>query len=471
MGERYMFHIGTIKIAQNINQEMPAQQLSGVKNFQDTSSADGFFNILKNQIQSIEQATAAFSDKFDMLKNDSSVSAAVKEKSPYETANQDKPGEETVQAVGTTAEKAQKTSAQNQEKEARTYDEVKGSLAQKPGAEHESKKALDKDNDADARLRQKQKSKAKDEPDMYELHEGLHRMIDIIKGREQSETRNAKRTDQELNNFFRDLKTNSDPKVLKKTLDKLAALVEKLDAATQGASNREHLAATIAGTKDFLTRLKAALEKNQNQKNSAAADGNISVAKDLLGRIETMLEIVKGDNPYHRTGRDSQGNNDIFNFSHLKGDLSAKHADTPAQPKSGLFRENLDAIIQNAKVFVQDSRNGSFSLRLHPRELGSVNINLGLHDGVVHGKFLVNTQEARDLLLSNLELIKQQLQDAGISVGEFQVNVNDQRGRLLNGGDRDGITYIPPAEHAVEIESEYISNARPIHDGHINLVI
>ena len=466
-----MLHIGTVKIAQNINQEKPAQQLSGVKSFQDSLSSESFFSILKNQIQSIEQATDAFSDRLDTLKNDAPASAGGKETSPHEHVNQDKPRVDTFQAVGATTERAEKTPAQKQEKEPKPNDDVKGALTQKPFAEQESNKALNKDNDAGARVKQKQRLKVKDEPDMYELHEGLHRMMDIIKGREQSETRHAKHTAQELNNFFRDLKTGSDPKILKKTLDKIAVLIEKLDTGTSGAVNREHLAGTIAGIKDFLARLKSVLEKNQHEKNSSVPDGNVAVAKNLLGRIEAMLENMKGDNPYHRTGRDSQGNNDIFNFSHSKSDISAKRADTAAQPKSGLSREHLDAMIENARVFVKDSKNGSFSIRLHPRELGSVNINLGLNDGVVHGKFLVSTQEARDLLLNNLELIKQQLEDAGISVGEFQVNVNDQRGKLLNDGERDGIAFALPAEHAVEIESEYESNAKSYHDGLINLVI
>jgi hypothetical protein len=467
-----MLHIGTNKIAQNINPEMPAQQLPAVKSFRDSFSADSFFSILKNQIQTIEQSTAAFSEKSDMLKNDASVSAALRERSPYEPVSQDKPREDAYQAVGTTTEQTQKTSTHGQDREAKTNDDVKGSLAQKPAAETEPKKAVDKDTDAGARVKQKQKSKTKkDEPDMYELYEGLHRMMDIIKGREQSETRQEKQTAQELNNIFRDLKTGSDSKILKKTLDKITALVEKLEAGTRGAANGKHLAGAIAGIKDFLTRVKTVLERNHNQKNPSAADGTVSAARDLLGRIETLLESLKGDSPFHRTGRDSQGNNDIFNFGHIKNDLSTKHTDAPAQPKGGLFRENLDAIIQNARVFVQDNRNGSFSIRLHPRELGSLNINLGLHDGVVHGKFLVGTQEAKDLLLNNLELIKQQLQDAGISVGEFQVNVNGQRGKLLHDGDRDGIAFIPPAELSVEIESEYASNAKSYHDGHINLVI
>lgn len=471
MGDRYMLHIGTIKIAQNINQEMPAQQLPGVKSFQDSFSAESFFSILKNQVQSIEKDTAAFSDKFDMPKNDNSVSAAGKEKSVHEPVNQSSSTENSSQASSMAGDKAQKTAPQNQEKDTKLHDEVKGALAQKPGVEHEQKKVLDKDTEAGPRLKQKRKSKTKDEPVLYELYEGLHQMMDIFKGREKSEGRNVKLTAQDLNNFLRELKTSSDREMLKKTLDKLAALVEKLDTGAWGAAKRENLAGTIAGMKDFLTRLKAVLDKNQNQKNSAAAEGNISVAKDLLGRIESMMENVKGDNSYHRTGRDTQGNSDIFNFSHVKSDLSAKHADAPTQPKSFMFRENFDAIIQSAKVFVKDSRNGSFSVRLHPRELGSVNINLGLHDGIVHGKFLVNTQEAKDLLLNNLELIKQQLCEAGISVGEFQVNVNDQREKLLNDGDRDRVIFATPPEHAVEIESEFASNAISYHDGHINLVI
>jgi flagellar hook-length control protein FliK len=467
-----MMHIGTIKIAQNYNQEAPAQQMPGLKSFQDSSSAASFFGILKNQIQPGEQVTAAFSDKFDTLKNDNSVPMTVKEKSMHETVKQDNSKEDTVHAAGITAEQTQKAVSQNQAKETKTHDDVKGALAQKPGVEHEPKKVLDKDADAGARLKQKQKSKTTNEPDMHELYAGLNRMIDLIKGKEQSEVRNGKLTTQDLNIFPRDSKINSNHGMLKKTLDKLAALIDTFDAGKMGAAKREHLAGTIAGMKDFLTRLKAGQDKNHNQKHAAAPDMNISVVKDLLGRIELMLESIKGDNSHYRAGGDAHGNGDIFNFSHLKSDLSAKRTDiAPAQFKSSLFRENLDAIIQNAKVFVKDSRNGSFSVRLHPRELGSVNINLGLRDGIVHGKFLVNTQEAKDLLVNNLELIKQQLSEAGISVGEFQVNVNDQRGKLLDNSDKDRIVFLTPAEQAVEIESEYASNAKSYHDGHINVVI
>jgi flagellar hook-length control protein FliK len=133
--------------------------------------------------------------------------------------------------------------------------------------------------------------------------------------------------------------------------------------------------------------------------------------------------------------------------------------------------EHMNHIIDNARVVVRDSRNGSFSVRLYPRELGSMNVSLGLENGIVHGKFLVESPEARDLLMGSLDQIRQRLADSGIAVGEFRVDVNDRRGRRSGDAESEESYTVAPAQNREEIAVEYETNAKPYHDGHINLVI
>jgi flagellar hook-length control protein FliK len=141
-----------------------------------------------------------------------------------------------------------------------------------------------------------------------------------------------------------------------------------------------------------------------------------------------------------------------------------------AEGKSSAFMNNLRNIVNNAKVFVRDGKNGSFALKLYPPRLGSVNINIGLEQGIIQGKFLVENVEAKDLLMENINNIKEQLREAGISVGEFQVSVQDQRRNMLS--DRDGESYpLLQAETADDVAVEFEANSLMLHDGSVNLVI
>ena len=137
--------------------------------------------------------------------------------------------------------------------------------------------------------------------------------------------------------------------------------------------------------------------------------------------------------------------------------------------KNNHFNEQLQSIIQNAKVFVRDNRNGSFSIRLYPESLGRINVNLGLDKGIISGKFLVDTIETRELLVENISAIKEKLEEAGMSVGEFNVNVR---------GESEGWEYriqeedsAMKGEHNININNDYDINSTYIHDGEIDMII
>ncbi len=461
-----MLHLGDIKIAHNNNLAAVKEQ-QGAKSSHDFSSDVSFFSVLQSQVQASEQFPSVPLDKPESARNN--ITAATDDRAPREEAAMNSQKEETVQALGKAEEQGQKASAQVQGRESKNA-EVKNTMEKKPVPEQQGSH-IEKGTDAGARTRQKQKDRKAGDTDMHDLQESLHRMIDILKGKEQPEIRSIKASAQQIHDLLRDSKMNPDRGMLKKSLDKLASLIDGFTGKMQ-AGKSEHLAGSMAGIQDLVKKMKAGDDKNQARKHADVTEAAAPAVKDLLAKMESLFEGVKGDGSQQRSGTNDQGNSATFSFSTLKSDMTARQTDNAAvSPKNSIFRENLESIIQNAKVVVKDGRNGSFSVRLHPKELGSVNISLSLHEGIVRGKFLVETQEAKDLLAGSLDQIKQQLSDAGITVGEFQVDVNDQRGRLLYEREDDRVAFTTPVEKAVEIENSFASNTQAYHDGHINLVI
>lgn len=461
-----MLHSGDIKISHNNNLAVMPQQLQGVKTAHDSAPDAGFLAILKSQVLQTEQNSSMAAERPEPMRPNTPLQS--EDKAPREAANQNIHKEETAQAVGRAEEQTQKTAAQIQGKDAKSA-EAKNTAEKKPAPEQQGA-AIEKETDTGARIKQKQKQKKSGETELLELHESLHRMIDFLKGKEQHDIRPVKAAIQELHDLLRTSKQNPDRGLLKKSADRLAEAIGSF-AGKAHTGKHEHLAGSMAGMKELLKKVKTGGDdKNQNRRQEPL-ESIAPAAKDLLAKMESLLAGVKGDGAHQRSDSNDQGTGMLFTEGAMKSAASPRRSDAATQSMNTSFRENLENIIQNARVVVRDSRNGSFSVRLHPEELGTVNISLSLHEGVVRGSFLVETQEAKDMLTGNLDYIKQQLSDAGIAVGEFQVNVNSQREQLLQNRDGEQFVYLAPAKQSVEMESSFASQAQVLHDGRINLVI
>ena len=162
-----------------------------------------------------------------------------------------------------------------------------------------------------------------------------------------------------------------------------------------------------------------------------------------------------------------------FNYSSSKTDFSAKAGLDKIENAMKLpdFKENLQEIIDKAKITVRDNRNGAFTVRLNPQELGNVNVNLILENGVITGKFLVDNEDVKNILLNNLQELKYQLEEAGIEVGEFSVGVDSRHERELSSNIDE--TFVFPGSDSGEMvaASEIYNSAAEAHTGHINLII
>jgi len=149
---------------------------------------------------------------------------------------------------------------------------------------------------------------------------------------------------------------------------------------------------------------------------------------------------------------------------------AARHAQHAAAPqKAPLFDDQLQQLMQGAKMSVRDNRNATLSLRLHPESLGRMSVNLGLEAGTLVGRFLVENTDAKNALVEQLASVRNDLVEAGITVGEFQVDVRGQDPR--SAGERGYEQPVFIQRTGMEtVAGSYDGNAVRAHDGAIDVV-
>ncbi len=281
----------------------------------------------------------------------------------------------------------------------------------------------------------------------------------------------------------------------------LADLKEKLSDKNEFADNKQvknlfnKLRELIKTIDQDNGKFKIALNMSENKLSSIEFDLKKQIS-NLTEEIKKLIEkkpdnpaakiediVENKNNPTHKIIADfsnsekkeihnSRENQTNFSFQFSRKDQqSAEPVKNTAQlfSKNNLFDEQLNKIIGNAKLFIKDSSNGSFSIKLYPESLGKINVNLNLESGTIFGKFLVDNNEAKDVLLENMNIVKDRLQESGISVGEFQVNVRNNNASHNANDNNEFAMAMNDSDKLQANEYEIIS--RYTHNGEIDILI
>ncbi|MBN1531549.1 MAG: flagellar hook-length control protein FliK [Spirochaetes bacterium] len=254
---------------------------------------------------------------------------------------------------------------------------------------------------------------------------------------------------------------------LRQSLQQLKELINRIES-DRGKQNREQLPGrTMSQLQMLLRHLTAAQEKGRQEPASPAISSEI---RELSSRIASLVGSIRQE----QAGRQStdDGAQQGLNPGLYRNDTLLRRAAVPqaGQTYGGQFQDQLQSMLEQARISVRDSGNATLAMRLHPRELGSMNINLGLEQGVINGRFTVETEDARQLLLQNLEFIRSEMEQAGITVGNFQVNVSGGGEQYSEGEAGHGSATAPQVPEA-QIAASYGMGAQVLHEGGINVII
>jgi flagellar hook-length control protein FliK len=131
----------------------------------------------------------------------------------------------------------------------------------------------------------------------------------------------------------------------------------------------------------------------------------------------------------------------------VTNNISGSTSTTASRETTGSSRANLtpyqeSKLVQRVLRGIEQLGNGGgqVRIRLHPPELGTLQMTLKFEATQVTAQFEVENRVARDALLGNSQVLKDRLKEQGLEVQKFEVEVRSDVNDSLNSstGDRQG---------------------------------
>ncbi len=312
--------------------------------------------------------------------------------------------------------------------------------------------------------------------------ETLRTLLEKLSQNRKSDPSDDAALKQKMQDILSSLKTKLDAQLetspdkgLQKKLASLKQLLLKLQEQLQEVSTKKIDTQLVA-------QLKSSIKQFQESDDAASRASryrqNVEVKEDIKNEHtdSKLTNTVKPETESRDTSGQSKPGGNSFSFNENESTRIQKSfakAHTHNTAKGGLFREQVQDLIQRSRMVLQDRQNGTISLKMYPERLGNVSVNLGLENGTLTGRFLVESQEAKDVLLANMQQLRERLEEEGISFGEFQVNVRDNQSHFTHNGQQGEHTapleYMDQKTESAAYEYNYTSEYS--HAGSLNMVI
>lgn len=101
-------------------------------------------------------------------------------------------------------------------------------------------------------------------------------------------------------------------------------------------------------------------------------------------------------------------------------------------------------------VFTLRDGGSEFRMKLTPPELGQMKVSFRVDDGIMQGKIVVSTPEAKALFEENLNLLRESFRQAGLQIGQMDVSLGgsgdfeEARDIIENGAQYKAVRVLPP---------------------------
>lgn len=176
-------------------------------------------------------------------------------------------------------------------------------------------------------------------------------------------------------------------------------------------------------------------DKNTINVSQNSSLDELDVHKDSEPNSEITFSVERSDDKKNRNESSSDNTNDTFKKSNTTQvenflDHIATNVTTTETTFSGelstvtTIREIANQIIEEIKVVIKPSQT-SMELQLNPENLGKVQLTLTSKEGIMTAQFTTQTQMAKEAIESQLQVLKQNLENQGVKVEAIEVNVSN----------------------------------------------
>lgn len=142
--------------------------------------------------------------------------------------------------------------------------------------------------------------------------------------------------------------------------------------------------------------------------------------------------------------------NEVMRHETIKPDDTFENEITKAEEIVSEARDLTDRFLENVNVVKQMVRNvelkvgetnSEMSIKLDPENLGKVNLKIVTDNGIVTAKFEAENQRVKEIIESNLSLLKESLENKGVQINGLEVSVGQNMSKQFN-DNRQNIDYM-----------------------------
>lgn len=185
-----------------------------------------------------------------------------------------------------------------------------------------------------------------------------------------------------------------------------------------------------------VTEVKELQEKPVNQAKQMAKELAEWESSKLGGTKAAASSSAAGDNQAARESRYDtpgflQGNN---SFSAKLADAANTGADKMPLPTDVDAEDVLNQVVRKAELMLK-LNSSQMKIELHPEFLGKLTIKIMVEEGAVTARFITDNHQVKQMLETNLGMLRQSLEAQGMRVERAEINVQLNNGGLFDGSE------------------------------------
>ncbi len=258
-------------------------------------------------------------------------------------------------------------------------------------------------------------------------------------------------------------------------LDKPANLAVRLKSASAGSQSfftlkqttgqASAVAAQAGQFGDFMAQKKVAQPVREDLQRS----GSFAQDKQAISQVKNLQPEAQGSMVSDQNSSGLRQGSDphaATRMTRLDGVYSAKEAVSGQSSWMRALEKNqsqvdirsiIDQIVQKTNATRLSDQKFNFSATLKPEWLGRLSFQIQYDNGIMNGRFLVESEAVKELLQQHLSQLKKELHDAGISIENFDIMNRDQQ----SGNFKDYQEYQDELESRKSTNFSLNNNSKP----------
>jgi flagellar hook-length control protein FliK len=268
---------------------------------------------------------------------------------------------------------------------------------------------------------------------------GAHNILSILTDEDLSDTMNQLL--QSVEDLMADADLGMSPEQIKSMLDKAKLLQEGNQVISREAMTGEKVITNQESNTEAVMNVKDTKEEISNiSSNKGDTDKNIQVevtktTDTQQSSSETQSDLSKNDNQELKASEQFE----VFlnNLSNASTTNQVSFNGNMVQVTE--IREIANQIIERIRVTIQPEQT-SMELQLNPENLGKVNLSVQSKNGVMTAQFVVQNDISKEAIESQLQTLKDTLNQQGIKVEAIEVTVAAYSFQQDNRENTDGQT-------------------------------